>query len=151
MPTGFHTLEVDVNIKDIWSFIHEIDNWAHLSPGYVSHEKIDDKRMMWTLDADIGIMQKRVKIETKVLLRKEPNKIKYEFNSLTDNFSGNGIFHMEEITDNKTKIITNVHFQAKGVMGPMINSIVQTILPKYAEEATEKVVKIIKEEISKTK
>src|SRR5690625_1434713 len=151
MPTGVHTVEVDVNIKDVWRFIHEIDNGTHLFPGYVSHEKIDDNGLMCALDENIGIMRIRVKMKRKDKQQKEKNKRKNEFNSIQEKFYYNGIFHMEKITDNKTKIITNVHFQAKGVIGPMINSIVQTILPKYAEEATEKVVKIIKEEISKTK
>jgi carbon monoxide dehydrogenase subunit G len=136
MPNGTHTVELDLPIERVWNFVSEMNNWAPLVPGYIEHEILSDKQSTWVFKGDIGIMQKTVKLRIDITEWVEPSLVTFDLTGINENFAGNGYFKAEEMTDSKTKMSGHLDITAKGVMGPMINAILKSFVPKTAEELT---------------
>lgn len=144
MPSGTHTTELDIPIEKVWDFVSDMNRWAPLVPGYIEHEILSDKQSTWTFKGDIGIMQKTVKLQIDITEWKEPSLVTFDLTGLNENFSGNGYFKADAISDSKTVMHGNLDITAKGLMGPMINTILKSFVPKTAEDLT----KAIAEEIT---
>ncbi|MBY0121773.1 CoxG family protein [Bacillus sp. S/N-304-OC-R1] len=137
MPTGTHTKDLDVSIERIWDFVKDMDKWAPLVPGYIEHDILNERQSTWVFKGDIGIMQKTVKLKIDITEWIEPTRVTFKLSGLNENFSGNGYFEAESLPDHTTKMIGNLDITAGGMMGPMINAILKSFVPKTAEELTE--------------
>ncbi|HEY4553607.1 MAG TPA: SRPBCC family protein [Bacillaceae bacterium] len=137
MPSGTYTKELDLSIERVWNFVKDMDNWAPLVPGYMEHEILSDTQSTWTFKGDIGIMKKTVKLQVDITEWKEPSLVTFDLTGLNENFSGNGYFKAEAITEKQTSMTGNLDITANGMMGPMINTILKSFVPKTAEELTE--------------
>ncbi|MCG7344758.1 SRPBCC family protein [Sporosarcina sp. ACRSL] len=144
MPSGTYTTEIDVPIEKVWDFVSDMNRWAPLVPGYIEHEILSDTQSTWTFKGDIGIMQKTVKLQIDITEWKEPTLVTFDLKGLNENFAGDGYFKAEALSDSKTVMHGNLDITAKGVMGPMINTILKSFVPKTAEDLT----KAIAEEIT---
>jgi carbon monoxide dehydrogenase subunit G len=137
MPSGTYIKEMDVSIERIWEFVKDMNKWAPLVPGYIEHEILNEKQSTWVFKGDIGIMQKTVKLRIDITEWIEPTRVSFDLTGLNENFSGSGYFEAEIISENFTRMNGNLDITAKGVMGPMVNVILKTFVPKTAEELTE--------------
>lgn len=137
MPSGTHTKELDVSIDRIWDFVKDMDKWAPLVPGYIGHEILNENQSTWVFKGDIGIMQKTVKLKIDIKEWIEPTRVTFDLTGINENFSGKGYFEAEIISADHTRMIGNLDITAKGMMGPMINTILKSFVPKTAEELTE--------------
>lgn len=144
MPSGTHTTELDIPIEKVWDFVSDMNRWAPLVPGYIEHEILSDKQSTWTFKGDIGIMQKTVKLQIDITEWREPTLVTFDLKGLNENFAGNGYFKAEVISETQTVMHGNLDITAKGVMGPMVNAILKSFVPKTAEDLT----KAIAEEIT---
>lgn len=144
MPSGTHTTELDIPIEKVWNFVSDMNRWAPLVPGYIEHEILNDKQSTWTFKGDIGIMQKTVKLQINITEWKEPSLVTFDLTGLNENFAGNGYFKAAAISNSKTEMVGNLDITAKGVMGPMVNAILKSFVPKTATDLT----KAIAEEIT---
>lgn len=144
MPSGTHTTELDIPIEKVWDFVSDMNRWAPLVPGYIEHEILSDKQSTWTFKGDIGIMQKTVKLQIDITEWREPTLVTFDLKGLNENFAGNGYFKAEVISETQTMMHGNLDITAKGVMGPMVNAILKSFVPKTAEDLT----KAIAEEIT---
>ena len=139
MPNGIHSVELDVAIDKIWGFVSDMNKWAPLVPGYIEHEILNEKQSTWAFKGDLGFMKKTVKLKIDIQEWIEPTKVTFDLEGLSDNFSGNGYFEAEALDANRTKMTGYLDISAKGAMGPMVNSIMKTFVPKTAKELTEAV------------
>ena len=144
MPSGTHVIKLDVPIEKVWNFVSDMNRWAPLVPGYIEHEILSDTQSTWTFKGDIGIMQKTVKLQIDITEWKEPSLVTFNLSGINENFAGNGYFKAEAISNSETEMHGNLDITAKGVMGPMINAILKSFVPKTAEDLT----KAIAEEIT---
>ena len=144
MPSGTYTTELDLPIEKVWDFVSDMNRWAPLVPGYIEHEILSDKQSTWTFKGDIGIMQKTVKLQIDITEWREPTLVTFDLKGLNENFAGNGYFKAEVISETQTMMHGNLDITAKGVMGPMVNAILKSFVPKTAEDLT----KAIAEEIT---
>ena len=148
MPSGTYSKDLNLPIHSIWNFVSDMDKWAPLVPGYIDHEILNDKQSTWTFKGDIGIMQKTVKLQIDITEWKEPTLVTFDLTGLNENFSGNGYFEAESLSESTTKMTGNLDITAKGMMGPMINGILKSFVPKTAEDLTEAIAnKIIEVEM----
>ncbi|GEN84492.1 hypothetical protein SLU01_28040 [Sporosarcina luteola] len=136
MPSGTHTTELDLPIEKVWDFVSEMNRWAPLVPGYIEHEILSDKQSTWTFKGDIGIMQKTVKLQIDITEWREPTLVTFDLKGLNENFAGNGYFKAEVLSETQTVMHGNLDITAKGVMGPMVNAILKSFVPKTAEDLT---------------
>lgn len=137
MPSGTHTKLMDLSIERIWDFVKDMNKWAPLVPGYIEHEILNERQSTWVFKGDIGIMQKTVKLKIDITEWTEPTRVSFNLTGLNENFAGNGFFEAEIVSSDQTKMIGNLDITAKGMMGPMVNAILKTFVPKTAEELTE--------------
>ncbi|WP_252504450.1 CoxG family protein [Sporosarcina sp. Marseille-Q4943] len=137
MPSGTHTTELDIPIEKVWDFVSDMNRWAPLVPGYIEHDILSDTRSTWTFKGDLGVMQKTVKLQIDITKWKEPTLVTFDLTGLYENFSGNGYFKAESISRFKTEMHGNLDISARGLKGPVINTILKSFVPKTAENLTE--------------
>ena len=136
MPQGTHTVELPLSIETIWDFVHDMNKWAPLVPGYIEHEILSDRQSTWAFKGDLGFMKKKVKLQIDIKEWNEPSEVLFDLKGLSDNFNGGGYFKAEVIDENNTKMSGHLDITAAGMMGPMINQILVKFVPQTAEELT---------------
>ena len=134
MPQGIHTMDLNVPIQDVWNFVSDMNKWAPLVPGYMNHEIINENESTWTFKGDIGIMKKKVSLKIDITAWIEPSKVTFNLTGLNENFAGDGYFEAEVIDAEHTRMTGMLDITAKGAMGPMINAILKSFVPKTAED-----------------
>jgi len=66
MPQGIHEVELKLPIQRVWEFVHVMENWITLVPGYLSPEIINDRQSSWTFESDIGILKKKISLQVDI-------------------------------------------------------------------------------------
>ncbi|MEQ2525786.1 SRPBCC family protein [Bacillaceae bacterium CLA-AA-H227] len=136
MPSGVHSLKLNIPIESVWGFVSSIDNWAPLVPGYINHDILSDLESTWAFKGDLGFMKKTVKLKVDITKWEEPIRVTFDLTGISDNFAGTGCFEAEKIDNNQTMMSGCLDITARGAMGPMINSILKNFVPQTAEELT---------------
>ncbi|WP_163970267.1 CoxG family protein [Oceanobacillus halotolerans] len=139
MPSGSHKVALELPITHIWRFVSNVDNWAPLVPGYIHHEILNDKQSNWKFKGDLGFVQKTIYMKIDITKWQEPNKVTFDLTGLNENFKGNGYFEAEALTNEATSVTGHLNINAKGMTGPMINSVLKSFVPKITKEFTETV------------
>ncbi|MCQ6278830.1 SRPBCC family protein [Bacillus sp. EB600] len=136
MPSGMHQEIIDLPIEMIWSFVKDMDHWAPLIPGYISHKKFNNRQSTWEFYQDLGIIKKKISLMVTIREWIPPTKVTFDLKGLNEKFSGNGYFQAEALDKNKTKITGYLEILAEGAMGKVVNKILKTSIPKTAQEMT---------------
>lgn len=147
MPNGTHTTELNIPIEQVWDFVSQMNNWAPLVPGYIEHEIINENESTWSFKGDLGFMKKTVKLKVDITEWREPSLVTFKLTGLSDNFKGGGFFQADKVDENTTNMTGNLDITAAGAMGPMVNAILKSFVPKTAEELTMAVANKIEEEV----
>ncbi|WP_047984196.1 CoxG family protein [Ornithinibacillus californiensis] len=140
MPGGSFTKEVDVPIEAIWEFVSDMNKWAPLIPGYVEHSILNEKQSTWKFKGDVGKLQKTVSMRVDITEWKKPTTVKFTLTGISEKISGNGYFEAKTITAFQTEMTGNLNMTAKGMMGPVINPVLKTMVPKTVKRLTESVI-----------
>ena len=82
-------------------------------------------------------MQKIVKLQIDITEWREPTLVTFDLKGLNENFAGEGYFQADAISESKTKMTGNLDIASKGMMAPMINTILKNFVPKTAEDLTK--------------
>ena len=127
-----HQVDLDLPIGVIWNFVKEMDNWAPLVPGYVNHEKINNRQSTWEFKGDIGILKKKVSLLIDIKEWIEPNKVSFDLQG--EKYTGEGYFEAKAINQNNTRLTGFLEINAIGALESMKNSLLKTAIPKSAEE-----------------
>ncbi|MFD2445564.1 CoxG family protein [Bacillus sp. CGMCC 1.16607] len=134
MPSGLHQVIVGLPIDEVWDFVKDMDHWAPLVPGYIHHQKINDRKSTWEFKSDLGFMKKKVSLMIDIKEWIEPTRVTFDLAGINEKFSGSGYFEAEAISSQKTKMTGYLDIQAEGPMAGMVNNILKTVIPKTAEE-----------------
>ncbi|WP_423800671.1 CoxG family protein [Neobacillus sp. SAB-20_R2A] len=134
MPTGMHQVEVDVPINQVWNFVKDMDNWAPLIPGYIQHRKFTNRQSTWEFNSNIGFIKKKISLMVTIKEWIEPTKITFQLKGVNEGLSGEGYFLAEAVDANKTKITGFLELTAGGAMGPVVNAILKSQLPKVTKD-----------------
>ncbi|MBP1971291.1 carbon monoxide dehydrogenase subunit G [Virgibacillus natechei] len=139
MPSGIHQVEMNIPIENVWSFVSDMNNWAPLVPGYAEHEILSDRQSTWKFRGDVGVIHKTVDLKIDITKWLEPTTVCFDLVGLNENFKGDGYFKAKVINGRQTEMTGYIDITAKGVMGPMINSVLRTLVAKKAKQLTEAV------------
>ncbi|SET58909.1 Carbon monoxide dehydrogenase subunit G [Oceanobacillus limi] len=145
MPNGKHHRKLETPIWRVWEFVSDMNNWAPLVPGYMDHEIVTDKQSTWKFKGDIGIMQKTIHMRIDITEWEAPSKVSFILTGINENVKGNGYFLAESVDDNQTTMSSNLSIAAKGMMAPMVNKVLKTMIPKMTKSLTENVANKIEE------
>lgn len=140
MPGGSFSKEVDVPIEVVWGFVSDMNKWAPLVPGYIEHKVLNEKQSTWKFKGDVGKLQKTVTMRIDIIEWKRPTTVRFTLTGLSENVTGKGYFEARTITDFQTEMTGNLNITAKGLMGPVINPILKTLVPKAVRRLTESIV-----------
>lgn len=138
MAQASHSVTVPVSVEKVWSFVSKIEKWATLVPGYASHEEKNATTSVWTFEGNMKGIKKTVQVELEIVELAEPNRIKFNFKGITENFSGNGEFVAVEEAGG-TKMTGTVEAEAGGIAKVALNPMIKMVLPKVVERLTEKI------------
>ena len=134
MPSGMHQVEVDLPIRAVWDFVKNMDNWAPLIPGYVRHVKYTNRQSSWDFYSNIGFIKKKISLMVTIKEWFEPTKVSFTLKGINEQLSGSGYFLAEAIAPSKTRITGFLEITAGGAMGPLVNTLLKSYLPKVTEE-----------------
>lgn len=136
MPSGKHQEIINMPIEKVWSFVKDMDNWAPLIPGYISHKKFSKRQSIWEFYQDIGIIKKKISLLATIKEWIEPTKVTFNLKGIKDKFSGSGYFLAEPLGESKTKITGYLDITAEGSMGKVINKVLNKSIPETANQIT---------------
>ncbi|PAV30880.1 carbon monoxide dehydrogenase [Virgibacillus profundi] len=136
MPSGIHHTKLDIPIERVWNFVSDMDNWAPLVPGYIDHKILSDTESTWKFKGDTGIVQKTISMKINITKWQETTKVTFDLTGLSDNFKGSGYFEAAAVNDSITNMTGHLNITAKGMMGPMINSVLKSFVPKTTKDLT---------------
>lgn len=134
MPSEIQHVELDIPIEVIWDFIRDENNWAPLVPGYIYHEKVNDRQITWEFKSDLGIMKKKVTLVIDIKEWDEPSRVSFELKRSNEKYLGEGYFEAKAINRNKTKLTGFLEINATGPMGSLANSLFKKAVQKSDEE-----------------
>ncbi|HHW38331.1 MAG TPA: SRPBCC family protein [Bacillales bacterium] len=134
MPSGMHQVEVSLPINQVWDFVKDMDNWAPLIPGYIQHRKFTNRQSTWEFYGNVGFIKKKIGLMVTIKEWIEPTKVTFNLKGANEDLSGRGYFLAEAIDKNKTRMTLYLELTASGAMGPLINKVLKSYLPKVTEE-----------------
>ncbi|MFZ7946531.1 CoxG family protein [Neobacillus sp. 19] len=134
MPSGTFQVEVGLPINEVWDFVRDMDHWAPLIPGYIHHQKFTNRQSTWEFYSKMGPIKKKVNLMITIKDWIEPTRVTFNLKGLNENLSGSGYFLAEALDKNKTRITGFLDMTAGGAMGPMINAVLKSVIPKITEE-----------------
>lgn len=134
MLSDLQHLELDIPIEVIWDFIRDENNWAPLVPGYIQHEKLNERQISWEFKSDLGVMKKKVSLLINILEWNEPARVSFELKRSNEKYLGEGYFEARALTRNKTRLTGFLEINATGPMGSLANSLFKKALQKSDEE-----------------
>lgn len=138
MAQATHSVTVPVSDEKVWEFVSKIEKWATLVPGYKTHEEKNDTTSIWTFEGNMKGLKKTVQVELEIIEIQQPNRIKFNFKGVSDNFAGSGEFTAEE-EGNGTKMTGTVEANAGGMAAVALNPMIKMVLPKVTTRLTEKI------------
>lgn len=136
MPQALHNVEISLNNEVVWEFLKDYNNWAPLVSGYIGHDVQSNTQFTWIFSADLGFTKKTIKLEADVTELTSPTEVKFQLKGLSDNFKGSGYFKCTPNGEG-TELTGSLDLSAGGMMGMMINSVLESFVPKMNKELIE--------------
>lgn len=144
MAQATHSVNLALSNDIAWNFLKDYQNWAPLIPGYIAHEVENDSKFTWIFVADLGFTKKTMKLEVNIAELIEPSDVKFSLKGPSENLDGNGYFNISSSDNENVQITGSLDLSAGGIMGRMINSVLETFLPK----ATTDLINSIEEKLT---
>lgn len=145
MASGKHEITVNVPIEKVWDFVKDMDHWAPLLPGYISHEKLSEVQSNWTFKETIGFVKKKIILKVTIKEWLEPTQVTFDLEGINESITGYGYFLAESLTRDDTKITGFLEMEAHGALAPVMNGVMKSSLPKTGQELTSAIAEKLKE------
>lgn len=140
MPEGTYTKQINMSCESIWEFIKDIDHWAPLVPGYITHHIRNEKQSTWKFKGDLGFIQRKIHLRVNITEWKKPSLVTFQLTGLNEKFSGDGYFQAQSATETATNITGHLSIIAKGLKGPVVNGVLKTFVPNLTRELTNNMI-----------
>jgi hypothetical protein len=99
MPEVGYTTVVAASVDRVWDYVENLDNWSHLMVGFQDLEIVNDRRSIWTLRGDVGILSREVKIQIDITDWLPLDRVTFVVTGLTERLDGAGSFILERLED----------------------------------------------------
>ncbi|WBB99955.1 hypothetical protein O7543_03165 [Solwaraspora sp. WMMA2080] len=97
MIEASYTLDIDVGVDEVWSFVEVIPNWAHFLVGFQKLDLVDDRRSIWTLRGDVGVLAREVDLQADITVWEPGRRAEFTITGLTERITGQGSFDIEPV------------------------------------------------------
>ena len=125
---------VKIPIETVWTFLHSVEDWYKVIPGYISHEIHSEKVSTWQIKSDFGLIKKKITFKAEILDWKELDKISFRMTGISDKFNGRGYIETIKLSNHKTRIEVAFDLTAEGSMAKLIKPFLKSSLPEMSEE-----------------
>lgn len=145
MPEVQKKMRIEVPVTDVWVLVNDFPRWAKFMPGYQDMKLISEDVSIWKLKGDIGILSRIVEFDVNITERTAPDLslkdsretdcfgyIGFTLEGKNESVAGSGAFKAIAVGEAQTEIIINLNMAAGGIMGPMINAMLNPWLAKEA-------------------
>lgn len=139
-----YQLNVNYSIQTVWRFVHDLDHWAPIIPGYVSHKKLSNHETELAFKINIGFLKKTVKLNIQQTKLIRPQFIAFRFSSPNQNFHGSGLYKAQT-RKGRTQITLKLNVASESPYGGMIDSFLQNVDPEKEQEFISALEEKIKE------
>jgi carbon monoxide dehydrogenase subunit G len=92
MPEVEHSVEVRSGIGEVWRYVENLDNWAPYVVGFQQLQIVDDRRSIWTVRGDLGIMSREVQLQADITVWDPGARVEFTISGLTERLEGDGHF-----------------------------------------------------------
>ncbi|UOQ47124.1 SRPBCC family protein [Gracilibacillus caseinilyticus] len=151
MPSGTHFVQLDLPIGKVWDFVSDFEKWADLVPGYIEHRVQDDYRSVWKFKGEVAKIHKTITLYITITKWEKPNCVSFSLQDKSKNIVGEGCFKANAEDGKHTDVTGSLTITANGILGPMVNGVMKTFIPKTTIEFTEEVANRMVEESAVSK
>jgi Polyketide cyclase / dehydrase and lipid transport len=102
MPEIEYSVQIAAPVERVWAYVETIPNWAHLVIGFQKLELVDDRRSIWTLRGNVGILSREVDIQADITRWEPLRRVEFEIAGLSERLSGGGSFTLAPAGDPAT-------------------------------------------------
>lgn len=141
MPDAYYTGKAGLPVRNVWLFVSDINNWAPLVPGYINHEMLDDRQMIWEFTGELGLVKKDIKMHVDIKEWKTEERIAFTLEGMNEKFTGNGFFHIESAGRNEAEVTGHLNITSKGLAAPVTNALLKTAVPEILDELAAKMMR----------
>ena len=99
MPEIEYSVQIAAPVEQVWAYVEILPNWAHLMIGFQKLDLVDDRRSVWTLRGNVGILSREVDIQADITLWEPLRRVEFEITGLTERISGEGSFTLARVGD----------------------------------------------------
>ena len=133
MIEASHTVEIDSEINQVWSYVQDISRWATLFPGCRECEVIDDHHSKWIIKVGAGGLVKTVNVLVNIESWDGPERVLFNYDLEYEPVVGSGSYTAKSIAGGKTEITLHVRVEGSGQMAPMWEAMSKPLLPQMAK------------------
>jgi carbon monoxide dehydrogenase subunit G len=134
MPTVTHSVEIDAPLPTTWAFVRDMQNWAELVPGFQEMASASDLDSVWKVRGDVGILTKLVTMDVHVDEWVEQSHVNFSMVCREEPLKANGSLTATSIHDARTKLDFVLDANAAGMLGPVVNALLKTVMPRMASD-----------------
>jgi hypothetical protein len=99
MPEVGYTTVVAASVDRVWDYVENLNNWSHLMVGFQDLEIVNDRQSIWTLQGDVGILSREVKIQIDITEWLPLDRVTFVVTGLTERLDGAGSFILDRLAD----------------------------------------------------
>lgn len=89
-----YELDVDSPVEAVWRYVEVIPNWAPFMVGFQKLELVDDRRSIWTLRGDVGVLARDVDIQVDITKWEPMSRVEFTLTGVTERLTGEGSFDL---------------------------------------------------------
>jgi carbon monoxide dehydrogenase subunit G len=95
MPEIEHSVRIGAPVERVWAYVGKLPNWAPFMVGFQKLVEVDDRRSVWTLRGDVGILSREVDIQADITVWEPLRRVEFTVTGLTERITGEGSFLLE--------------------------------------------------------
>ena len=137
MPSIRREAIIPLPIKQVWDFIADMNEWAHDLPGYCGHEMKSETESIWRLRGDVGIISREIDLQVIITEWVEQTRVRFSLKGVYEPVKGRGQVGITAIDSTQTKLIIEMELKATGLMGPIINVLLDKVGPGMGDQFIE--------------
>jgi carbon monoxide dehydrogenase subunit G len=134
MPAVTHPVEIDASLPTTWTFVRDMANWAELVPGFQEMAVASDVDSVWKVRGDVGILTKLVTLDVHVAEWVEQSHVHFSMVCREEPLNATGSLTATSIDDARTKLDFALDANAAGMLGPVVNALLKTVMPRMASD-----------------
>jgi carbon monoxide dehydrogenase subunit G len=134
MPAVVHSVVVDAPLPTTWAFVRDMHNWAELVPGFEGFTAASDIDSEWKVRGDVGILTKLVTFDVHVNEWVEQSHVQFSMVCREEPLKADGSLTAGRVDDARTSLDFALDANAGGMLGPVVNALLKTVLPRMASD-----------------